>query len=437
MKTLTLLLLLLSCFLVTCRQQNEPTGPVELPITLVNGYGPFHPGFGSLGNEHKNDPEWKKFWGKLTLPVKGIPKNWSNVDKSMVWLNTHQLIYQNFLAGNFTQEQYESLQKSWKWSPDTAKLSEKPIKCYVYTITGFDEKIGKWGAMIDTNNNLDFSDEKAVYPKVIDNKDPYSYQNPTIVQYEIYRRGKVVKATVPMVVKTMGSEFLYNFPQHAQATLSKNGKNYSVAVISGFMRTDFESPSLVDISSVDNNERVFDDKLTKISENIVLGGIRYKNKGVDVYTNTLRLEPVDDEIKEYSLQVGYPFRPFSAQEFTTKRPIALADYKGKYVYIDFWGTWCAGCVQDIPSLRKMYREINKTRFEFIGIAADSPDKLTKFINEEHIKWPQIVSDNSNKLVDTYSVTGFPTSVLLDPNGIVIARNLRGEELAVKLKELGN
>lgn len=437
MKTAIPFLLLLFCFSIACQDQSEQTGSVDLPLTLVDGYGPFHPGFSALGNEHKNDSEWKKFWGKMTSPVKGIPKNWTNVDKAMVWLNTHQLIYQNFLVGNFTQEQYESLQKSWKWSPDTSQLSEKPIKCYVYTLTGYDETVGKWAVMIDTNNNLDFSDETTIYPKVINHKDPYVYQNPKIVHYEIYRKGRVVKATVPIVIKTMGSEFLYNFPQHAQATLKRDGKEFALAIISGFTNPDFEKSSLVEISSISEHQRVREDKLVGIGENIVLGGIKYKNKGVDAYNNVLQLDPVSNKVKEYSLQVGYPFRPFATQEFITKRPIAFADYKGKYVYIDFWGTWCKGCVEDIPSLKKMYQELDKTHFEFIGIVSDSPNRLSDFIKKEGVKWPQILSDDTNDLIDTYSVTGYPTSVLIDPKGVVIARDLRGEELAAKLKELSN
>ena len=373
----------------------------------------------------------------MTLPVKGIPKNWSNVNKSMVWLNTHQLIYQNFLAGNFTNEQYKYLQKSWKWLPDTTKLSKKPIKCYVYTLTGFDEKAGKWAVIIDTNNDLDFSNETPVYPNVLNPKDPYTYQNLKKVQYEIYQKGKVIKTNTPMVVKTFGSEFLYNFPQHAQATFKKNGREYQLAIVSGFTRTDFENPAVVDISSVAEHQRVQEDKLTGVNETIVLGGVNYKNKGVDLYNNTLRLEPANSEKKEYSLQVGYPFRPFIAQEFTSKRPIALADYRGKYVYIDFWGTWCKGCVEDIPSLTKLYEGLDKSRFEFIGIATDSPERLSKFIKDRHVKWPQVLSNDTNKLVDIYSVTGFPTSVLIDPTGVVIAKNIRQEGLAAKLNELDN
>ena len=338
---------------------------------------------------------------------------------------------------NFTREQYETLQENWKWVPDTAKLSEKPIKCYVHTLTGYDERNGKWVAMIDVNNNLDFSDETAIYPNVLNWKDLDTYQKPKIVQYEIYQRGKVIKASVPMIIKMIGSEFAYNFPQHAQATFTRNGREHSLAIVSGFMRTNFDNSALIDISTITDNKRVREDKLTKIGENIILDGITYKNMGVDLYNNTLRLEPANSEKKEYSLQVGYPFRPFIAQEFTSKRPIALADYRGKYVYIDFWGTWCEGCVEDIPSLTKLYEGLDKSRFEFIGIATDSPERLSKFIKDRHVKWPQVLSNDTNKLVDIYSVTGFPTSVLIDPTGVVIAKNIRQEGLAAKLNELDN
>lgn len=434
MKNSTFLLFLLSCLLGGCHQTTEPT-QVALPLTLVDGYGPFYPGFGSLGNDHKNDSEGKKLWGKLYLAVTGIPKHWSHVDKAMVWLNSYQLIYQNYLAGNFTKDQFNYLQESWKWVPDTLTLSKKPIKCYVYTLHGFDEEKGKWAVMIDTDNDLDFSDETAIYPEVIKNTDPYSYKNPSTVNYEVYRNGHVVKMKIPMVVKTMGSEFLYNFPQHAQTTFSKDGKDYKLSVISGFTNPDYENAAFVESSSIADGQRVDENKLIKISENIQLDGVTYKNKGVDFYNNVLRLDPLSADNKEYSLQIGYPFRPFSAQEFTSKQPITLADYKGKYVYVDFWGTWCKGCVNDIPDLEKIYTSLDKDRFEFIGIAADSPDRLADFVKKRNVRWPQILSDKTNNLVDTYAITGYPTSVLLDKNGVVIGRDLRGDKLRNKLKEL--
>ena len=291
--------------------------------------------------------------------------------------------------------------------------------------------------LIDTNNNLEFSDEMPVYPAAFDSKNPYAYSKPSVVQYEVYQHGRVMKTTIPMVVKTLGSDFFYNFPQHAETTLKRNGKEYRLSVVSGFTNPDFEHANFVETSSLSSGQRVNDDQLIPEGNDVVIGGINYKNKGVDFYNNTLRLGPVTTQTKDYSLQAGHPFRPFTAEEFTTRRPITFTDYKGKYVYIDFWGTWCKGCVEDMPALEKLYQDLDKTRFAFIGIAADSPESLAKFIRKKGVTWPQILADTTNKLIDTYGITGFPTSVLIDPNGVVIARNLRGEELADKLKESGN
>jgi thiol-disulfide isomerase/thioredoxin len=428
--------LLLACVMVfSCRQQ-EKASPARLPITLVEGYGPFHPGFFALGNDYKNDPEGLEKYGKLRLGVKGVPTNWSHVDKAMVWLNTHQFIYQNFLAGNISEDHYTFLQEFWKWTPDTAKLSEKPIKCYVYTLRGFDEDKGKWAVMIDTNNNLDFRDETTIYPEVIKNNDPYSYKNPAIVQYEIYQNGRVTNATIPMVIKTKESKFLYNFPQYAQATLSRNGDQYPLAIQSGFTRPDFEECELVDMESVPDHQRVTEDKLTQRNEIVTLGGVKYLNKGVDLYDNMLYLDPVLEGTDQYSLQVGYPFRPFTAQEFSTKRLINFSDYKGKYVFVDFWGTWCAGCVADMPALKKIYKELDKDQIEFIGIVAhDNSQSLDRFIKKNDVPWPQFLSDKTNKLIDAYSIPGYPASVLLDHDGVVIARDLRPDQLRNKLSEL--
>jgi peroxiredoxin len=157
---------------------------------------------------------------------------------------------------------------------------------------------------------------------------------------------------------------------------------------------------------------------------------------VDLYTNVLQLEPLSPDGFEYSMQEGYPFQPFSANEFSTKKSISLADYKGKYVFIDFWGTGCRGCVEDIPNLVKIYKGLDKKRFEFVGIVGnDTPERLKRFIDKNEVSWPQILSDKNNRLVEQYQVTGYPTTVLLDPTGKIIAKNIYSRGLQLKLNEL--
>lgn len=133
MKTVSLFLLLIFSFLYSCHQTDKAT-PATLTLTLVDGYGPFNPGFSKLGNERQTNPDAQEPWRKMCLNVRGIPANWSNVDKAMVWLNTNQLVYQNFIQGTFTKSQYNECRKYWKLTTDTSQLSRKPIKCYVYTL---------------------------------------------------------------------------------------------------------------------------------------------------------------------------------------------------------------------------------------------------------------------------------------------------------------
>lgn len=438
---------LLICFLcllmIGAKKKETKTSLITLPLTIVNGYGPFRPALASLSEEHTGGNPYTDMWIKTYLPIKGIPKNWKNTAKAMVWLDGYQLVYQNYISGNITKEWYKSLQTSWQWKPDEQKLSKKPIKCYVYTIWGTDPTGNKM-VMVDTNNNLDFSDEKAFLPEVHDFKtNALSTRNHRMVNYEIYQHGKITAAHIPIVIKKF-KEFsgglAFNFPQFAKTQLIKNGKKHEIAIInSGMTSANFEITSIIEITDIDKAKQFYRKDLIQPNENITLGngaGVKYKNKGVDLYNNVLQLEAIAPEVVEYSMQKGYPFQPFTAKEFLTKKPISLADYKGKYVYVDFWGTWCRGCVEDIPNLVKIYKGLDKKRFEFVGIVGeDTPERLKKFIDKNDVTWPQILSDKNNKLVEQYKVTGYPKTVLLDPTGKVIAKDLRGKALETKLNEL--
>ncbi|WP_460940158.1 hypothetical protein [Spirosoma humi] len=131
MKTSVGLLCLIGT-LMACHQMTEQTGTVRfLPLQLIEGYGPFHPGFSPIDNSGKDAPLWAETYSE----VKGIPTRWSNTQVCHIWLNTHQFIYQQVLAGHISQLDYRGLQKGWNWSPDTTKLSKAPIKCYLYPRT--------------------------------------------------------------------------------------------------------------------------------------------------------------------------------------------------------------------------------------------------------------------------------------------------------------
>ena len=136
--------------------------------------------------------------------------------------------------------------------------------------------------------------------------------------------------------------------------------------------------------------------------------------------------------------IGQPYVDFTLND-TTGNPVALSSVVGeKYVLIDFWAAWCSPCRHENPTLVENYAKYKNKGFEIFGVSFDkSRDAWIKAIHDDKITWPQ-VSDlkywecEAGKL---YGVRGIPHNVLLDKNGIIIAKNLRGEELGAKLAEI--
>lgn len=424
-------------FFVACQTPDDQPVTLNLPLQLQEGYGPFLPGFGILSAENDDYPK-PTAHGNSTLPVRGIPKNWTNRVKSRLDLNSQQFFYQNYRAGKVDSVWYKGLKEYWKWTAGENELSEKPIKCYVYAVRGFDAQAGKWAVLVDTNNNLDFSDETAIYPETqAESGQDFSYKNPLRITYEVYQKGKIRTVRIPLVIKQFRGDFVYNFPQYASVVLKQEAKKYNLLVSSGFSRPDFESVQIAKKPVWFWQKNVNADELVERGEFITVGGVTYKNKGMDFYNHVLQLERSNPDLQDYLLQAGHPFQPFATKEFTTGKPVSLADYKGKFVYIDFWATWCKGCVQDMPELKKLHRKLDKNRFAILGIISnDSAERAMALIKKEALEWPQIYSDSTDKITQTYGINGLPVTVLLDPDGKIIAKDLRGKALTDRLLQLG-
>ena len=106
----------------------------------------------------------------------------------------------------------------------------------------------------------------------------------------------------------------------------------------------------------------------------------------------------------------------------TESHIASKDLIGKYVLLDFWAIWCGPCRQEIPNMKSLYEKTDREKFEIIGIVGDSPSKALKEIVENNsITWPQILSTDSNKIKEAYGILGYSTSLLLNPEGIIVAQ----------------
>ncbi|MDR0865938.1 MAG: AhpC/TSA family protein [Candidatus Symbiothrix sp.] len=123
-------------------------------------------------------------------------------------------------------------------------------------------------------------------------------------------------------------------------------------------------------------------------------------------------------------------------------PVSLSDFRGKYLLIDFWASWCGPCRRENPNLVNIYNWYKNRNFEILGVSIDQPtDKYgwTTAIEKDHLTWPQLldVTGQKESVALQYNISTIPQNLLLDPNGVIVAKNLRGDALPAKLSELLN
>ena len=147
-----------------------------------------------------------------------------------------------------------------------------------------------------------------------------------------------------------------------------------------------------------------------------------------------------DMLKELSKVAVGSVAPDFTQNDTADKPVSLHDFKGKYVLVDFWASWCHPCRMENPNVVKAYQEFKNKNFTILSVSLDQPgkkDAWMKAIHEDHLEWNH-VSDLQfwqNAVAQLYAIQAIPQNVLVDPTGKIIAKNLRGEDLEEKLKSL--
>jgi peroxiredoxin len=140
------------------------------------------------------------------------------------------------------------------------------------------------------------------------------------------------------------------------------------------------------------------------------------------------------------VDVGKPAPDFQQTDMNGNT-VSLSSFRGRYVLLNFWASWCGPCRAQSAGLVKVYNTYKNNNFTIINVSLDKPgekDEWLKAINQDGLSiFPQVTDLRfwSNAVARTYAVVALPQNVLISPNGIIIARNLRMAELSKKLKSI--
>lgn len=460
-------------FLGACRSNSPSSDVISVALVAGDVKSPFAHGFSALS---PYDTSGTDFWAKALQPVKGVPDTLLEATLYTDNLQAEQHIYYGFKAGLMDSARYEGYQENGFIDEDL--LTTDFVDQQIHIVVGKTED-SSHVVIYDTDNDEDLSDEEAF----IVSKDPASTHwgaiedalPEVVVRYELYDGHRIQEATAKIAVNPyiklppgmpdlafaggrgyQTGEINYGGERYAwwvadassKGAFTRMGTRVWFEPIEG--DEEIERPKeqyrLLEEAQIDAIDKDIEwpegyfphiEEPYEIGDLLSLGEDYFTLEGIDPTGLFLTLKPADAD--NVGLRKGLEAPDFEGKTLDTT-VVRLSDFRGKYVLIDFWGTWCGPCITEVPYLVEAYESYSRDDFEILAIANDSPDLVREFVEKEGLEWTQLVQQEGDPakmgILELYRIRGYPTTYLIDRNGIIVEREfkLRGSDLEKTLSK---
>ena len=371
--------------------------------------------------------------------MKNLPDSLTNMKQYLFMLNSFQFFYHNYKQGIYSKDFFFKKAKGNRRKlNDTLFLSGKKVKNTISVVAGYaaDSTVVY---IVDSNNNNDYSDDK---PRLLlDNvmKEDDIVANSESVDIEYYD-GETIKKDTQLVMITSGGNgknisISFRFPQYRYGKVTFGKNDYLVVAESmSFNRSIFFVKDRPYFNLLDRKFRINPSQYLEIDDNYV----QYSpiSQNLDKIELTISANDQDNKIIPTTNQEGMFAPQVSGINILDNKKISLKGYRGKYVFLDFWSTSCPPCIIEFPKIKEVFDKFSEKEFAIIGVA-DVRGKidLKDFLADKNVTWPNIHEENSSTIIKGYAINTWPTTYLVDPDGKIIATNLRWDDLNNKLELL--
>lgn len=436
MKKILLSLVLFS--MISCQKESKK---LQIALKEKTGYGHFNPGNAIL------------FPSQDSIYYSSAPSNLKEYVVRKFYIDKNQKMFDDYHNGKIEKEKL--IEEINEKGLDTLSLSPKKFDNNVLLLIGTDNNNDRI-IIIDSDNDESFKGEKIFnykYPlskKQQDSIQPFLKE--LSINYDVFLKGKIIKKTAilkPSPYKgnlginlTSDKEiekdyYLFvSIPNYKKGEAIINKSNYYIEIANGFNTPIYDNNNTEILiyksdykDSLNNNISIS----YKIGDVFNASGKDYEIKGISKLGDELLLEFLKDNDKPKGITDGY-YPPTFKSNKLDGAPFKLDNYKGNYVLIDFWGTWCAPCIKAIPELKETNNLLAKNKnFKLISVAFDSDsENVRKYTENKEMNWEHVfvnnTKQNKNSIVAKFKISSFPSTILIHPNGKIIARNKTFDEI---------